>query len=216
MKYAIKICGVTTAETFDCALKAGATHVGFVFFTRSPRGIAPENAAAIAARSTELSTVALTVDASDAELDAIFSRFRPDLLQMHGQETPARVFEVRQRLAIPVMKAIALSGAADLLKARAHEATADILLFDAAPIDLPGGNGVTFDWSLLAGTTWQRPWLLSGGLMPENVADAIYQTRPGGVDVSSGVERIRGVKDNARVEAFITSARTAFDAIARV
>jgi phosphoribosylanthranilate isomerase len=216
MKNAIKICGVTTPETFDCALKAGATHAGFVFFAKSPRAISPQDAAAIAARSTELNTVALTVDASDAELDAIFSRFRPDLLQMHGQETPARVFQVRQRLAIPVMKAIPLSGAADLLAARAHEATADILLFDAAPIDLPGGNGVTFDWSILAGTIWQKPWLLSGGLTPENVADAIYQTRPTGVDVSSGVEWTRGVKDNARVGAFITSARTAFDAIARV
>jgi len=216
MKNAIKICGVTTTETFDCALKAGATHAGFVFFAKSPRAIAPQDAAAIAARSKALSTVALTVDASDAELDAIISRFRPDLLQMHGHESPARVHQVRQRLAVPVIKALALAGPADLANARDHEATADILLFDAVPRDLPGGNGVTFDWSILAGTTWHKPWLLSGGLTPENVADAIYQTRPTGVDVSSGVERDRGVKDNTRVTAFITSARTAFDAIAEV
>jgi phosphoribosylanthranilate isomerase len=216
MRHATKICGVTTPETFDCALKAEATHAGFVFFDRSPRAIAPHDANAIAMRSSAICAVALTVDASNAELDAILSQFRPDLLQLHGHETPARVNEVRQRLAIPVMKAIALAGAADLAVARTYEAAADILLFDAVPRDLPGGNGITFDWSLLAGTTWQRPWLLSGGLTPENVADAIYHTRPGGVDVSSGVEQDRGVKDNARVEAFITSARTAFGAIAPV
>lgn len=216
MKNAIKICGVTTTETFDSALKAGATHAGFVFFAKSPRAIAPLDAAAIAVRSTSITAVALTVDASDTELDLILSQFRPGLLQMHGHETPARVREVRQRFAIPVMKAIAVAGPADLSVARDHEATADVLLFDAAPRDLPGGNGITFDWSLLVGTTWRKPWLLSGGLTPENVADAIYQTRPCGVDVSSGVEQTRGVKDNAQVEAFITSARTAFGAIAQV
>lgn len=214
MRNAIKICGITTPDSFDCAARAGASHVGFVFFEKSPRNIAPAQAAALAARSGALASVALTVDATDDALTAILAAFRPALIQLHGHETPARVQEVRMRFAIPVMKAIPLAGPSDLGVARDHEDAADILLFDAAPKDLPGGNGVTFDWSLLAGTTWRKPWFLSGGLTPENVAGAIYQTRPGGVDVSSGVERTRGVKDNASIEAFVTSARQAFSAIA--
>jgi phosphoribosylanthranilate isomerase len=214
MRNGIKICGITTPDSFDCAARAGASHVGFVFFGKSPRNIAPAKAAAIADRSGALASVALTVDATDEALDAILDAFRPTLLQLHGHETPARVHEVRTRFGIPVMKAIPLAGPGDLEIARSHEAVADILLFDAAPRDLPGGNGVTFDWSLLAGTTWRKPWFLSGGLTPENVAAAIYQTRPGGVDVSSGVESTRGVKDNASIEAFVTSARQAFSGIA--
>lgn len=214
MRNAIKICGITTPDSFDCAARAGASHVGFVFFEKSPRNIAPAQAAALAARSGALASVALTVDATDDALTAILAAFRPALIQLHGHETPARVQEVRMRFAIPVMKAIPLAGPSDLGVARDHEDVADILLFDAAPKDLPGGNGVTFDWSLLAGTTWRKPWFLSGGLTPENVAGAIYQTRPGGVDVSSGVESTRGVKDNASIEAFVTSARQAFSAIA--
>ncbi len=215
MKNAIKICGVTTTETFDCALKAGATHAGFVFFAKSPRAIIPQDAAAIAGRSTSISAVALTVDASDGELDTILSRFRPDLLQMHGHETPQRIAEIRTRTGLPVIKAVTLATPSDMDTARTFETVADILLFDAPPSELPGGNGIAFDWTLLAGRHWKKPWLLSGGLTPENVADAIYQTRPTGVDVSSGVEWTRGVKDNARVTAFITSARTAFGAIAQ-
>ncbi|MBU6156354.1 MAG: phosphoribosylanthranilate isomerase [Alphaproteobacteria bacterium] len=214
MRNAIKICGITTPDSFDCAARAGASHVGFVFFEKSPRNIAPAQAAALAARSGALASVALTVDATDDALTAILAAFRPALIQLHGHETPARVQEVRTRFAIPVLKAIPLAGPSDLGVARDHEDVADILLFDAAPKDLPGGNGVTFDWSLLAGTTWRKPWFLSGGLTPENVAGAIYQTRPGGVDVSSGVESTRGVKDNASIEAFVTSARQAFSAIA--
>jgi phosphoribosylanthranilate isomerase len=214
MKHGIKICGITTPDSFDCAARAGASHVGFVFFSKSPRHIAPATAASIANRSSALASVALTVDATDEALDAILADFRPTLLQLHGHETPARVHDVRTKFGIPVMKAIPLAGPGDLETARSHEATADILLFDAAPKDLPGGNGVTFDWSLLEGTVWRKPWFLSGGLTPENVAGAIYQTRPGGVDVSSGVERTRGVKDNASIEAFVTSARQAFSGIA--
>jgi phosphoribosylanthranilate isomerase len=214
MRDAIKICGITTPDSFDCAARAGASHVGFAFFEKSPRNIAPAQAAVLAARSGALASVALTVDANDETLAAIFSAFHPALIQLHGHETPSRVLEVRARFGIPVMKAIPLAGPADLAVARNYEDAADILLFDAAPKDLPGGNGVTFDWSLLAGTTWRRPWFLSGGLTPENVAEAIYQTRPGGVDVSSGVEHARGIKDNASIEAFIASARYAFSAIA--
>ncbi|MFO0349222.1 MAG: phosphoribosylanthranilate isomerase [Alphaproteobacteria bacterium] len=214
MRNAIKICGITTPDSFDCAARAGASHAGFVFFERSPRNIAPAQAAVLASRSSAVSSVALTVDANDETLAAILSAFPPALIQLHGHETPSRVLEVRARFGIPVMKAIPLAGPADLAVARNYEEAADILLFDAAPKDLPGGNGVTFDWSLLAGTIWRRPWFLSGGLTPENVADAIYQTRPGGVDVSSGVERARGIKDNASIEAFIASARHAFSAIA--
>jgi len=214
MRNAIKICGITTPDSFDCAAQAGATHAGFAFIERSPRVITPTAAAAIACRSNAIDAVALVMNPSDEHLLTIVSAFRPALIQLHGHETPSRVLDVKARFGIPVMKAIPLAGPADLAVARSHEDAADILLFDAAPKDLPGGNGVTFDWSLLAGTTWRRPWFLSGGLTPENVADAIYQTRPGGVDVSSGVERARGIKDNASTEAFIASARHAFSAIA--
>jgi len=214
MTGAIKICGIGTPEAFDCAARAGATHAGFVFYAPSPRHIAPAAAAAIAPRSPAVKSVALTVDATDDELSAILGAFTPDLLQLHGHEPPDRVQAIRARFARPVMKAIPIAGPDDLAAARRYEPVSDFLLFDAAPRDLPGGNGVTFDWSLLAGTRWRKPWFLSGGLTPENVADAIYQTRPGGVDVSSGVERARGIKDNASIEAFIASARHAFSAIA--
>lgn len=214
MRPAIKICGVTTAGAMDTAASAGATHVGFVFHKPSPRVITPSDAAAIAARHPSVAAVALLVDASDAEIGGILETFRPALLQLHGRETPTRVAAVREFTGLPVMKAIAMADPADVEAARAVEAVADMLLFDAAPGILPGGNGMAFDWKLLEGRTWRKPWLLSGGLTPENVATAIYQTKPGGVDVSSGVERARGVKDESRIAAFITSAREAFSAIA--
>jgi phosphoribosylanthranilate isomerase len=214
MKGAIKICGITTAETFDCAVSAGATHIGFAFIARSPRHILPASASALAARSTAVSTVALVMDASDADIEAILAAFRPTLIQVHGKETPERIAEMRNRFALPVMKAIGIGSPSDLLKARAYEGVADMLLFDAAPAELPGGNGTSFDWPLVAGQKWKCPWLLSGGLTPANVGDAIYQTRPDGVDVSSGVESARGVKDYARIAAFISGARTAFSGIA--
>jgi phosphoribosylanthranilate isomerase len=214
MKGVIKICGITTAETFDCAVSAGATHIGFAFIARSPRHISPASAATLAARSTAVSTVALVMDASDADIEAILAAFRPTLIQVHGRETPERVAEMCNRFALPVMKAIGIASPSDLQKARAYEAVADMLLFDSAPAELPGGNGTSFDWSLVAGQKWKCPWLLSGGLTLANVADAIYQTRPDGVDVSSGVESARGVKDCARIAAFISGARTAFSGIA--
>lgn len=214
MKGAIKICGISNAETFDCAVSAGASHIGFAFITRSPRHLLPAAAATLAARNSACSTVALVMDPADADLEAILSAFRPAVIQLHGQETPERVAAIRARFAIPVMKAIGMASEADLQKAQSFEGVADILLFDAAPAELPGGNGTSFDWSLLSGRQWKRPWLLSGGLTPANVADAIYQTRPDGVDVSSGVESARGVKDCARIAAFISGARTAFSGIA--
>ena len=216
MRNAIKICGITTPESFASALRAGATHAGFVFFPASPRALAPQDAAAIAAQAPALRAVALTVDASDADLEAILTHFRPQLLQLHGHETPQRVAQIRSRTGLGVIKAITLAQPEDLGTARAFENVADMLLFDAPPAELPGGNGILFDWRLLAGQKWSRPWFLSGGLKPENAADAIYQTRPDGVDVSSGVESARGVKDSARVQALITSARTAYSAIAEV
>jgi phosphoribosylanthranilate isomerase len=214
MKRAIKICGISTAETFDCAVSAGATHIGFAFIARSPRHILPAAAATLAARSTTVSTVALVMDASDADIEAILAAFRPTLIQVHGKETPERVVEMRNRFALPVMKAVGIGTTSDLEKARAYEGVADMLLFDAAPAELPGGNGTSFDWSLVAGQKWNCPWLLSGGLTSANVGEAIYQTRPDGVDVSSGVESARGVKDCARIAAFISGARTAFSGIA--
>ena len=214
MKGAIKICGISTAETFDCAAGAGASHIGFAFITRSPRHVTPATAATLSARSSTASAVALVMDPTDAEIENILSAFRPALIQLHGAETPERVAAIRARLRLPVMKAIGIGSEADLRKARSFEDAADLLLFDAAPAELPGGNGTSFDWSLVAGQKWKRPWFLSGGLTPANVADAIYQTRPDGVDVSSGVESTRGVKDCARITAFISGAQTAFSGIA--
>jgi len=210
----IKICGLSTAPTLDAALDAGADVVGFVFFEKSPRHLALDAARALAQRARGRAKIAaLTVDASDAALAAIVAAVAPDFLQLHGRETPARVMEIKRRFGLAAIKAIGVSGAGDLAAAGAYAEAADRLLFDAkAPKDArhPGGNGVAFDWRLLAGLESPRPWLLSGGLDPDNVAQAIAVTGARGVDVSSGVESAPGVKDIARIEAFVAAARAAF------
>jgi phosphoribosylanthranilate isomerase len=210
----IKICGLSTAPTLDATLDAGADVVGFVFFERSPRHLALDAARALAERARGRARIAaLTVDASDATLAAIVAAVAPDFLQLHGRETPARVSELKRRFGLAAIKAIGVSGAGDLAAAEAYAEAADRLLFDAkAPKDArhPGGNGLAFDWSLLAGLESPRPWLLSGGLDPGNVAEAIAVTGARGVDVSSGVESAPGVKDIARIEAFVAEARAAF------
>ena len=207
----VKICGLSCAATLDAALTCGADMVGFVFFDPSPRNLAPDEARGLAAQVRgRAQKVALTVDADDAKLDAIFAALAPDILQLHGKETPERVGEIRRRFGIPVMKAIGVAGRADLVKVAAYADAADALLFDAKPAPeavLPGGNGQAFDWTILKGFAADRPWMLSGGLDPTNVGEALSATGARGVDVSSGVESAPGRKDAARIAAFIAAVR---------
>jgi phosphoribosylanthranilate isomerase len=207
----VKICGLSTSETLAAALDAGADMVGFVHYQRSPRHVSLAAAPALVAQVADRAPkTLLTVDADDELLSAAIEAFAPDILQLHGAETPARVAAIREKFGRPVMKAIGLATATDLDEISAYEAVADMLLFDAQPADaaaLPGGNGRAFDWTLLAGRSFARPWLLGGGLTAENVAAAIAATGAPGVDVSSGVESTRGVKDIGKIARFIAAAR---------
>ena len=208
----IKICGLSEAESVDAALEAGADLVGFVFFARSPRNISPERAAALAERARGRATiVALTVDAEPAFLADLVTTMRPDLLQLHGRETPECVEAIRRDTGLPVMKAIGIASAADL--DRVHDyPLAETLLLDAKPPEgatRPGGNGAAFDWSLLKNFRDVRPWLLSGGLDAANVAAALAATGAPGVDVSSGVESAPGRKDSGMIRDFIAVVRAA-------
>jgi phosphoribosylanthranilate isomerase len=209
----IKICGIKDLSAMDAALNAGADMVGLVFFPLSPRSVSLEEGAKLAARARgKARVVALTVDADDALLDGIATQVKPDLMQLHGKETPARVGEVRHRTGIPVMKALPVAEAADLDVVPAYAAVAEKILFDARPpkdATRPGGHGRAFDWTLLARVPRDKPVMLSGGLSPENVADAIRSVRPDAVDVSSGVEQSPGVKDAMKIEAFVKNARAA-------
>ncbi|MGV6871152.1 phosphoribosylanthranilate isomerase [Pseudochelatococcus sp. B33] len=214
----IKICGLSTPESVEAAVSAGADMVGFVFFPKSPRHVTYHRAAELAALARRLSpavaVVALTVDASDAELTAVAQSIAPDWFQLHGSEPPARAALVRGQFDALVMKAVGIGDASDIEEARHYRIVADRLLLDARPAPdalLPGGNGVPFDHRLIAGQGFGLPFLLSGGLTPENVAAAIALTKPGGVDVSSGVESAPGVKDIARIHAFARAAREALD-----
>jgi phosphoribosylanthranilate isomerase len=213
MPLLIKICGLKTPEALDVALLAGADMVGFVFFPPSPRHIDFEAVRPLAARVRGRALkVALSVDADDAWLRASIEAVAPDLLQLHGKETPKRVLAVKSRFRLPVMKAIAVATRDDLACVPDYAEVADRLIFDAqAPRDAtrPGGLGRPFEWPLLKNLDPRAPFMLSGGLDPDNVAEAIAITRAGGVDVSSGVERAPGEKDPDRIRAFIRSARGA-------
>jgi phosphoribosylanthranilate isomerase len=207
MDIAIKFCGLNRPEDVAAAARIGARYVGFVFFPKSPRNVTLEVAQALALEAPPgVAKVALTVDADDAALDALTAAVPLDMLQLHGEESPERVAEVRARYGLPVMKALGVAGPDDLAAIDLYAAVADQLLIDAKPApgaDLPGGNGLSFDWRLLAGRKyWTKPWMLAGGLTPENVAEAVRLTGARQVDVSSGVEGARGVKDAARMEAF--------------
>jgi phosphoribosylanthranilate isomerase len=190
--------------------KAGAAYAGFNFFPKSPRCLTPEVARALALAAPEgLCKVALVVDAADAALDAITAEVPLDMLQLHGQETPARVAEIKARYGLPVMKVIGVAGEADLAPLLDFQLVSDQILVDAkAPKDavLPGGNGLTFDWRLLLGRKWLKPWMLAGGLTPANVGQAIQRTGARQVDVASGVESAPGVKDAAKIAAFVEAA----------
>jgi phosphoribosylanthranilate isomerase len=210
MSGSIKICGIKTPEAIDAAARAGATHAGFNFYPPSPRSISPEEAGALAARAPGVRNVAVVVDADDELLHAISAGLHPQMWQLHGDESHERVTAIRNMFRVPVIKAIAIASKHDVGRARGFEKVADWLLFDAKPEALPGGNGLAFDWQLIAKANWSRPWLLSGGLTSANVAEGIRVTQTRGVDVSSGVEKSRGEKDPALIERFVAAARTAF------
>ncbi len=206
----VKICGLRSPADVASAAAAGAGYAGFVFFARSPRHltVAEARLAALAA-PPGMAKVALTVDADDATLDAIVAAVPLDMLQLHGHETPDRVAEVRARFGLPVMKAIGVADEGDLSGLIDHSLAADQLLIDAKPprdAVLPGGNGLAFDWRLLVGRKWLRPWMLAGGLTAANVAEAIRLTGARQVDVSSGVESAPGVKDAGMIRAFVAAA----------
>ena len=208
----VKICGLTRAEDLRQAVEAGADYVGLVFYPASPRNVSVAAAAKLLKDvPAGVAAVALLVDADDALVDQV-AALGVSMLQLHGSESPSRVAEIRARTSLPVMKVIPIGGREDLAKIGEYEAVADQLLLDArAPkgATRPGGNAVAFDWSLIAGRDWHCPWILAGGLTPENVAEAVRLTGAAQVDVSSGVERAPGRKDGAKVSAFIKAAREA-------
>jgi phosphoribosylanthranilate isomerase len=210
----VKICGLSTSEMMAAALEAGAEYVGLVFYPRSPRHVLLDQARALADQARgRARIVALTVDAPDEELQAIVSALRPDFIQAHGHETPARVEEITRRFA-PVIKAIAVKSEGDIASAREYRERAEMVLFDAKAPEtlenaLPGGNGLSFDWSLLSADGRPRRFMLSGGLNPQNVARAIAMTGAPIVDVSSGVESHPGLKDARLIRNFIEAARSA-------
>ena len=207
----VKICGLTRAADVAAAVGAGASYLGFVFFAKSPRNVTIDTARALALEVPPgVVKVGLSVDADDATLAAITEAVPLDMLQLHGAETPARVAEVRARFGLPVMKAVGVASPADLPRLIDYGTVADQLLIDAKPpagADLPGGNGVAFDWRLIANRRLLRPWMLAGGLTPANVAEAIRLTGARQVDVSSGVESAPGLKDATRIADFIAAAR---------
>lgn len=211
MDIRVKICGLKEPSHVAAAVDAGAKYVGFVFFPKSPRHLDIPAAAALAQHVPfGVAKVALTVDATDAELDAITAAVPLDMLQLHGAESPERVAAVKARYGLPVMKAVGVATAADLAALDLYGRVADQLLVDAKPPKdavLPGGNGLAFDWRLIARKYWPCPWMLAGGLTPENVAEAVRLTGARQVDVSSGVESAPGIKDSGRIAAFIAAAQ---------
>lgn len=211
MQVQVKICGLRDRAGVIAAADAGARYLGFVFFPRSPRAVDVETARDLAGSvPVGVARVALVVDADDALIDTITERVPVDLLQLHGSESPERVAEIRTRTGLPVMKALGVATEADLASVASYLPVADQLLLDAKPppgAALPGGNGLAFDWHLLAGCRWPRPWMLAGGLTPDNVAEAVQLTNAQQVDVSSGVESAPGVKDAAKITAFMAAVR---------
>ena len=219
MPLLVKICGLSTRETLDVALDAGADMVGFVFFPPSPRHLSLETARDLGKRARRrASKVALTVDADDATLANIVEALEPDILQLHGTETVARLRDIKQKFALPVMKVLAVQTPADLLSLPGYAAVADRILFDARAAKeatRPGGLGAVFDWRVLENLDLKLPFMVSGGLNAGNVAEAVRVTRAGGVDVSSGVERTPGIKDPEMIRAFIRAARVTEELMVR-
>ena len=207
----VKICGLATVDDVRACADAGANYMGLVFFEKSPRNITIPAARELAfAAPLGLAKVALVVNPSDAELDAITATVPLDMLQLHGRETPERVAEVKARYGLPVMKAVGIADGDDLPKLESYFGVADQILLDAKPPkggELPGGNGLSFDWRLIAGRRWPCPWMLAGGLTPENVAEAVKMTGAKQVDVSSGVEDAPGQKNAELIQKFVQSSR---------
>ena len=209
----IKICGLNTDAALAAALAGGASHVGFIFFPKSPRNIAPAEAGRLReAAFGKASAVAVTVDADDALLDEIVAAMRPDMLQLHGHESPERVAAIKARTGLPAIKVFSVRDKADLDAIAPYRGVADRLMFDAKPpkgAELPGGNGVAFDWRILAGLDPSLDYLLSGGLNAANVGEALLLANPSGIDISSGVESAPGVKDPALIDDFFRAVRKA-------
>ncbi len=202
----IKICGLKTPDAVAAALDGGATHIGFIFFPKSPRHITPDVAAGLRTAATgRANAVAVTVDASDETLDEIVRAVKPDMLQLHGKETPERVRFIKERYGLPVIKAFSIRNPADLEAIAPYRGAVDRFLFDAKPpkgSELPGGNGVSFDWNLLAALDADIDYMLSGGLNADNIAEALEKTGAPGIDISSGVERAPGEKDVRLIKNF--------------
>lgn len=207
-----KICGLSRPEDVAAAAEAGAGYVGLVFFPKSPRHVSLETARALVLEvPAGIAKVALVVNADDPALDALTQTVPLDMLQLHGTETPERVSAIKARYGLPVMKAVGIARADDLAALDTYARVADQILVDAKPpkdADLPGGNGLSFDWRLIAGRRWPVPWMLAGGLTPDNVAEAMRLTGAAQVDVSSGVESAPGVKDAELIRAFVAATRT--------
>ncbi len=207
----VKICGVNSPVALDAAVAAGADMLGFVFFPPSPRALSPADAAALSAFHTgDAERVGLFADPSDAEIEAVLAALPLHVIQLHGGETPGRCAAVRARFGLPVMKALGVASPSDLDALADYAPAVDRFLLDAKPpagAELPGGNAAAFDWRIVSGRTVPRPWLLAGGLTPDNVARALAESGAPGVDVSSGVEKARGVKDPALVRAFVAAAK---------
>jgi phosphoribosylanthranilate isomerase len=205
----VKICGLNSAAGMAAAIAGGAAWIGFVFYPPSPRSLDPAKATALASGvPASVAKVGLFVDASDAEISTVLAEVRLDMLQLHGDETPRRVKDIRRRFGLPVMKAVRVASATDIAAADEYLPAADRLLFDAKPPPemkgaLPGGNALSFDWSLIAGRSWSKPWMLSGGLNIGNLATALTATGATSVDVSSGVEDAPGRKNPEKIAAFL-------------
>jgi len=213
MDIRVKICGLKEPTHVAAAAEAGAAYVGFVFFEKSPRNVSIAQARDLAVEApVGVAKVALTVNADDAFLDKLVDTVPLDMLQLHGRESPERVAEVRARFGLPVMKAIGIADAEDVAKIDTYGAVADQLLVDAKPpmnADLPGGNGLSFDWRLVNRKYWPRPWMLAGGLTADNVAEAVKMTGARQLDLSSGVESAPGVKDIGMIRAFMKAVQDA-------
>jgi phosphoribosylanthranilate isomerase len=211
MSIQVKICGITSADAADAAMRAGADFVGLVFHPGSPRNLKPEQASSLAARIRGRSRiVVLLADANDEQIGVAIAAAKPDFVQLHGREAPERVAAVKQRFGISVIKAISVAEAADLAEVSAFEKVADMLMFDAkAPANAsrPGGHGAAFDWQVLRGRTFARPWLLAGGITAENVGRAIRAAEAPGVDVSTGVESAPGIKSVDMIRDFVAAVR---------
>lgn len=209
----VKICGIASDAALDAAIEAGADYVGLVFFEKSPRNVSLDTARRLADRARgKARIVALIVDADDQRISDIVSAVRPDMLQLHGKETPARVAEIGALSQLPLIKAISVAAPDDVVRATDYADAAHLILFDAKPppaAALPGGNGMAFDWSLMAPVKGQMSYMLSGGLTPDNVADAISETGAALVDVSSGVETAPGKKDPELIRRFLAAVKAA-------